>query len=428
MPIKRPQILIPAVIALVAVAVFVVLWVGTRTTMARRMIASSITETVGLPATVESLRIGFLPRPALDIGGITIAQPPGFGREPLIEIGRVRVSIPWSGVFGATEIEALSISDAIARLEVDANGEANWSALFDEPATADAEAASPAWSIAKLDLERGTIEYEDQSTDSRLQLAAINVVAAELAPAVPFPLELRLGGVFGANTIHYAMKGQGRLDLDAGHYEANGVEFRGWAGGDPLPLAGVELLGTMKRAAFESASGVATLDQGKFRLAGIPGEFGATMDLDEPTLQAEFRMTTDAFEPRAPAILFGQPLPVTTDPQAFGSLQLALQGRLKDGELELDPVSGRLDDTNFEGRIVPGQKLIRANFDRINFNRYFAPEVKTARKKKATLEAAVAELDEFDIDAEIRIAEALVAGAKLRDVVIRVERGGDKAP
>jgi hypothetical protein len=103
-------------------------------------------------------------------------------------------------------------------------------------------------------------------------------------------------------------------------------------------------------------------------------------------------------------------------------------GRVREGELDLDPVSGRLDDTNFDARIVPGRRFVRANLDRLDVNRYLAPEVKTVRKKKATLEAAVAELARFDIDAEIRIAEALVAGAKLRDTVIRVERDGGEAP
>ena len=425
---KQPLILVPAVIALVAVAAFAVLWIGARTSLARRVIAGWVTESAGLPATIETLRIGFLPRPSLDIGGLAIAQPNGFGPEPLIEIGRLRASIPWGGLFGTTSFETLSISDVIVRLEVAGNSETNWSRLGGESVEPGAQAASPGWSIGKLDLERGTIEYQDRPAESHWQLTAINAAATDVAPAVAFPIELRLGGLFGENTIHYAVKGQAKLDLDAGFYEASALDFRGWAGGDPLPLAGVELTGALKRAAFESATGVATLDDGTFLLAGIPGDFGGTVDLDEPKLQAEFRLRTEAFEPRAPAIIFGHPLPATTDPQAFGSLQLALKGRVREGELDLDPVSGRLDDTNFDARIVPGRRFVRANLDRLDLNRYLAPEGKTVRKKKATLEAAVAELAEFDIDAEIRIAEALVAGAKLRDTVIRVERDGGKTP
>lgn len=425
MTLKRPLILVPAVIALVAVTVIAVVLIGARTGMARRMIAGWVSESAGLPVTIDALRVGFLPRPSFTIGGLAIAQPPGFGRKPIVEVGQIRASVPWGSMFDPSSIEILSISDVTARLEVASTGEANWSRLGVTAGEAGVEPANPAWSIDKLDLERGTVEYEDRVADTRWQLTAITVAATNLAPSEPFPVDLRFGGIFGPNTIHYAVKGQARLDLEVGIYEANDLDFRGWAGGDPLPLAGVELTGGMKRAVFESATGVATLDDGSFRFAEIPGEFSGTVDLDEPELEAEFRLTTGAFEPRVSAIILGHPLPATTDPRVFGSLQLALQGRMREDEIALDPLSGRLDDTNFEGRVVPGRRLIRATLDQIDVNRYLAPEIKGALKKKATLEAAVAELAEFDIDAEIRIEDARVAGARFRNTVIRVERNGD---
>ena len=117
------------------------------------------------------------------------------------------------------------------------------------------------------------IDYRDLSSNAHWQLAGIGLSVQDLAPAVEFPLDLRLAGVFGPNTIHYAMKGRGRLDPDAGKYEATALDIRGWAGGDPLPLAGVELTGALERATFESDSGGATLHGGHFKLAGIPGSF-----------------------------------------------------------------------------------------------------------------------------------------------------------
>lgn len=430
MPIKRPLILIPATIAILALVAVAIVWIGARTPVARRAVAGWVTEATGLPATIESLRIGFRPLPTLDIVGLSIAQPPGFGPEPLLVIGRVRASMPWGSLFGPTVIAGLSVDEAIARLEVAADGETNWSHLFRTTAPGVETAPRPAWSLGKLDLERGTIEFQDEASDSRWQLMAITIAAEDVAPAVQFPLELRMGGVFGPNTIHYALKGQGRLDLAAGRYEASGIDFRGWAGGEPLPLAGLELTGTLKRAAYDGTTGMATLESGRFDLAGIPGEFNGTFDLDAPELEADLRVTTDAFAPRAPAISLGFPLPATADPAAFQSLQLSLQGHLRQGELHLDPVSGRFDETQFDGRIVPGQRLVRANFDRIDVNRYLPPEAKkkSSRQKKATLEAVIAELGQFDIDAEIRIDEARVGRAKVRDSVIRVERGGEKAP
>ncbi|MGH8310502.1 MAG: hypothetical protein ACRETX_12005, partial [Steroidobacteraceae bacterium] len=92
----------------------------------------------------------------------------------------------------------------------------------------------------------------------------------------------------------------------------------------------------------------------------------------------------------------------------------------------IDPMQGQLDDTRFSGRAVPSQGLLRLHADRIVVDRYLAPEEKTRRAKKATLEAAIERLGNFDIDAEIRIGEARVAGATLRDTLVRIERPGQE--
>ena len=93
-----------------------------------------------------------------------------------------------------------------------------------------------------------------------------------------FPFDLKLGGISGANTMHFAMKGQGRLDTAAGRYEGSSLEYRGWVGGEPLPLAGAELTGSLSRAAYEGATGVAILEDGRFKFAEVPGTFKGRVD------------------------------------------------------------------------------------------------------------------------------------------------------
>jgi AsmA protein len=429
---KRLLLFVPAAIAILAVAALVAAWLIARTSYARELVADEIAAVTGLPTTVGSLGLAFFPLPALDVGGISVAQPAGFGPKPFLEIGRVRASIPWRSLFGSAAIGQLSITELVARPIVNADGMANWSLLFAEPAAGGEPAPAPDWSLGGLAIEQGAIEYRDDATGTGWQLGPIKLAAEDVAPGKAFPLELELGGVFGANTILYAMKGQGLLDPAAGRYEASAVEFRGWAGGEPMPLAGVELTGAMKRASFAATTGVATLESGRFNLAGIPGEFGGSVNFEAPELEADFLVRTEPFAPRPPSVAFGFPLPATTDPDAFDSLQLSLQGELRGGEILLDPVSGQLDETNFDARIVPGERQIRASLDRIDVNRYLAPPPKaqkrSRRETKQTLEATIAELAKFDIDAEIRIAVAEVAGATLRDSVIRVERGDDASP
>lgn len=412
-----------AIIAVVALAAIAVLWLGARTSWARGLVGDWIAEATGSPASVGSLRLGFLSGPAIEIGELAIAQPAAFGTDPLLEIGRARVSVPWSSLFGAPVVDTIAIEDAIVRPVLAQDGADNWSGLISHLAGLGGEGAS-AWLIGRFDLERGAVEFHDAATGSRWRLTAITIGATRVAPAVGFPLELRMAGVAGDNTFHAALNGQAKIDPDAGRYQANGLHFRGWAGGEPLPLAGVELLGTMELASYVRATGSASIERGSFNLGGIPGEFSGTLSAGETDRQMDFRVKTDTFAPRAPAITFGLPLPVTADPQAFQLLQLSFEGHLRDGRLHLDPIAGRLDDTQFDGRVIPAERLIRANLDRIDFNRYFAPQQKKARDKKATLEAAIEQLGQYDIDAEIRVVEARVAGARLRDIVVRVERNG----
>ncbi|MGH8249568.1 MAG: AsmA family protein [Steroidobacteraceae bacterium] len=418
---KKPLSIVLAAIAILALMAVALPWLGARTPFARNAASRWITEKTGLPATVASLRIGYFPGPSLVVGGLSIAQPPGFGDEPLLQIGQARVSMPWSSLFGAPAVESLSIAEAVARLIVAADGKDNWSALIDRLAEP-GEAGEPAWSLDALEFEHGAVEYTDAASDSRWQLTAIMLTAEEVAPGAEFPALLQLAGVAGDSTFHFTLEGRARMDLEAARYEANGLKFRGWAGGEGLPLAGLELTGKLALASYDGSTDVAAFDRGSFRFAGIPGEFGGTLDLRDDGSRTVLSLKTGDFEPRRPAVAFGRPLPVTADENAFGSMQLSLETRIRDGVWQLDPVTGRLDDTRFHGRVVPEKRLIQANFDRVEVDRYLAPGQKKRRAKKETLEAAIARLGEFDIDAEIRIEEVRVAGARLRDTVVRVAR------
>src|SRR5688572_5979262 len=392
MPLQRRHARIPVAIAILALAAFAILWLAARSELARGRVAALIADVAGQPTSIERMRIGLLPTPSLEIGGLAIAQPPGYGGEPILSVGKVRLEIPWRSIFNLSGVNSIEIADATARLVVGADGVGNWSKLGPEtPAEGEAapqEAAN--WSIGALDLERGAVDYRDMAIGSHWQLTAITLAADDVASRAEFPVELSFGGIFGPNTIHFATKGQGRIDTDAGRYEASALDFRGWAGGEPLPLRGAELTGALARASYENASGVVTLAGGRFNLAGIPASFDGRLDFGNPSLLAAVNMKTEPFAPRGPAIILGHPLPTTTDPAAFESLQLALEMVMQEGRLRLDPVTGRLDDTNFSAHIRPSEHFVHAQLDRIDLNRYLPPAAKsaTASSRKATLEAA----------------------------------------
>jgi len=427
MRLRKPLALPLAAIAALLLAV-AILWLGVRTGMARRAVGEYLSELTGLPVTVGAMAIGFLPAPSLELGALEIAQPPGFGAEPLLEAGQAHVTVSWGTVFGGDPVlRSVAVSDAIARPALAADGADNWSGLIARLSELGGEGPSN-WSIGQLVIERGALEFHDAADDSKWRLTAITVSAQAIAPAREFPVKIQLAGVGATNTFHLALEGRGLLDPDEGRYAARDLALRGWAGGDPLPLAGVELVGGIAVATYDAETGAAAIDRGSVTLVGIRGEFELVAGRLDGDMRLQFSLRTAPFAPRVVATAFGFPLPATSDPQAFGTLQFNLEGRLEQGRLSLDPITGRLDDTEWSGHAIPQERLVRIQADRLDADRYFAPDQKTRKDKKATLEDVLANLGELDIDAELRIAEARVAGARLRDVLLKVERDDGTAP
>jgi hypothetical protein len=114
-------------------------------------------------------------------------------------------------------------------------------------------------------------------------------------------------------------------------------------------------------------------------------------------------------------------------------MEFSAEGRYDQGVLQLEISSGWLDETQWSGSIVPQFRQVRVHADKIDLDRYLPPGTtppgtKAGGGKQATLEESVAALGELDIDAVIRIDEARVAGAKLRNTVLKVERGDAPPP
>ena len=427
-PWKKPVALTLAAFAALVLLAVAALWIGARTDAARRAAGNYLGELTGLPVAVAGLSIGFLPTPTLAFDGLAIAQPPGFGADPLLDVGHARVRASWGSLFGGDlAIRSIEVSDATARPAFIADGSDNWSALIERLSSLGGEGESR-WSIERLEIENGALEFYDAASNLSFRLTAITVGTGPIRPATEFPVELQLAGVSGGYTLHFALKGRGLIDPDAGRYVVRDLKLRGWAGGDPLPLAGIELEGDIGVASFDGNSGAVEIKAGIMTLAGIRSEFGLQSESGDRGASVVLTLKVLPFSPRSAAIAFGHPLPATADPAAFQSMEFTATGRFEQGLLRLDPIEGWLDETQWSGTIIPQFRQLRVRADRIDLDRYLTPASKTRSEKKATLEESIAGLKSLDIDAEIRIGDTRVAGAKLHDTRLKVERSAGLSP
>lgn len=119
-----------AVLALILIAIFLPPWINVSRYRAR--IATSIGNALGRRTTVDSVSLRLLPQPGFDLGGVTIADDPAFGAEPMLHADQVtatlRLSSLWSRRF---EIAKLSLKYPSLNLVRAADGRWNIETLLE---------------------------------------------------------------------------------------------------------------------------------------------------------------------------------------------------------------------------------------------------------------------------------------------------------
>lgn len=428
---RLPKIigLTAAVIAALVLVAGAAIWLGARSAMARRAAGDYLGGITGLSVTLGSLSVGFYPSPSLTLGDLTIAQPAGFSGAALVELETAELVLPWRSLRrGDPVLHAAKISGVTLRAAIDAEGVDNWSAVIERLVEFAGEGPS-AWAVTRVELERGTVEFHDARSDTRWRLSGIGLSASDAAPATWFPADLRLAGEYGRQIVHFGVAGEVRLDVDGGRYAGRKLRLRGWAGGEPMPVAGIDMTGTVGHCLYDEASGLVTLERGNLTAGGVTADFTLAVARSADGPVQGFAVKTASFAPRVPARVLGRPLPATRDPAALGSLQVEAAGRLEPGRIVVDEFSGQLDETGFGGSLEwptgGGTPIVRLQADRLDFDRYLAPgNGEAAASPQATIEATVAQFSALDLDAEIRIAEAQAAGAKIRGLRIVIEPEG----
>lgn len=101
----------------------------------RDRLADSLSATLGREVTVENVGLRLLPRPGFTISGLSIADDPSFGSEPMIRSNAVMASLRLSSIWrGRLEIASLNLSSPSLNLVRDRSGRWNVEALLERAA------------------------------------------------------------------------------------------------------------------------------------------------------------------------------------------------------------------------------------------------------------------------------------------------------
>jgi AsmA protein len=182
----------------------------------------------------------------LDLNDISLSNPPGFGDQPMLTVGKVSISVKLLPLFhGALEFGSVEFSDLSAHLRRNAQGITNWDDLVaasSQPApTPPTKAGEPhAFKLAAFDVSHANITWDDAGEITMLK--DLSVETSRIESGHPFDLK----GAFSVNVDQPALAGRvdfaGRIMQSAGgkHYDINNLEmtFKGHqgAGAEALKL------------------------------------------------------------------------------------------------------------------------------------------------------------------------------------------------
>lgn len=335
------------------------------------------------------LELTWFPWLAIEAGPAALANAPGFGAEPLLEIGRLRLGVRVSGLLlgRRLELDTIRLEQPVLRLATAADGRDNWSDLVDrltgtEAATPPGAAPRFEASVSGLQVADGRVEIRDARDASRIEVAALAIETGALRPGAPFDLDSQFTVRSGPGTaLETRIEGRATLDLDASRarLEQPAIALRlrgaGWPR-DGLPLS-------LRSGPIELDLEAQRLALPRFVLeslgARLTGELTGTRIVDAPRFSGPVRLEPASL--RDWARQAGIDLPAMRDPQALAAVSFDAELDATPRSVALEKLRMKLDGASLQGGLgipdLDAENLplrFELEADRLDLDRYLAPE------------------------------------------------------
>ncbi|MBS8241129.1 AsmA family protein [Marinobacter lipolyticus] len=305
----------------------------------------------------------------------------------------------WSLITMSPQVNTFLLDGLDARLNVDKDGNGNWTRVMpegdaapeEETAAAEEEPAAPEttddaaadreplnFNVENVQISNAQIHYNDESTGQSVTLEDFTVNASEITLGSSFPLDVSFH--FETNQPQFAVDGRlnarlaanealnefGISDLEA-VFDMNGEPF----GGNAVTA---ELAGAIE-ANLENET--ATINGFTASLADLTLNTDLAVNGfgDNPELKGT--VSIDQFSLKKLLAALGQPAIETEDPEVLEAVALSTNIGGPAGTVELSDLSITLDDTTFTGggsyTLSNSAVALNLQGDAINADRYLPP-------------------------------------------------------
>ncbi|AOY90025.1 cell envelope biogenesis protein AsmA [Marinobacter salinus] len=312
----------------------------------------------------------------------------------------------WSLIAMSPQVDTFVLNGLDARLEVNEQGEGNWTRIMPEPtgdagqpaATEQAPATETAdagtggaplnFNVDNVQISNAQVHYTDKSTGQDVTLENLAVNASDITLGSEFPLDIS----FRVETAKPAFQVDGSISARLAANEAlndfavSGLKAVFDMSGEPFggKSATAELGGSAK-ANLENET--ATLSGFSASLANL----SLTTDLnitgfgDKPAVSG--KIDIGEFSLKKLLSNLGQPAIETSDPDALSALAFSTSIGGPAGKPELTGLTLKLDDTTFNGSgsytLANSGIVFNLQGDKLNADRYLPPKAEGTEAEAA---------------------------------------------
>ena len=482
--------LLVAGVVLLGTAAVVLLWVVDPNEY-KPWIERAVEEATGRRLQIEGdLALTVFPWLGVQVAGVSLANAPGFGPAPMVEVGTAKVRVALVPLFkGELRADELLLEGARIHLARDAQGHTNWDDLV-QAAEQRASGSAPgrdeglaSFMIGGLRIEDAAVHWEDAESGTVLDVAPLDLHTGPVASGKPVDVSLHAGVRTGEPALDLVLQLEARLHPDGGFEQlrvdplqatlrAQGPALDGrrvdldlqgpltaalegprvqWTGlrlqaratGPDLPEEGAHasLRGNVY---VDMSQGTARFEPLDLSVDGVAleGQCSAHGLPDKPAWTLALKSAT--FSPRDLLKRWGVEVK-TADPGVLKTAQLQLDAEGAKDRVELRKLSATLDATHLQASgSVEGfaKPVIRfeARLDTLDADRYLpppaeqpagepakAPEGGTSAAGGDRLALPAETLRNLDVDGKLTLDRLKISGMQLRKITARLRVKEGKA-
>ena len=362
------------------------------------------------------IKLTIYPWLGASIEDVQLANAEGFGPEPMLRVGTVKVGVKLMPLFeDRVEVAKISVDGLALNLEQKADGTNNWDDLSkdevqvdtkeerarddeDERARDERDRAIREASrdrkpaevrIDGVEIKNVSLSYTDRKSGEAYKIDQLSIETGKIKPGDPIDVVI----AFLVNSAKPQLESDVKISFTAagGEPDSEVTELRNirvdTTSKGPAVPGGSQKASLSGQARSDRKQGTFAFTDGVLEAAGLTlyaTVNGTGLDGENPSLSG--KLATNTFNPKELAKSFGAELPPTADPRALtqASFNAAIAG--DPANVKLDSLTLRLDQTTATGGLsVRNLADPRIDFalkaDSFDLDRYLAAEATDAPKQ-----------------------------------------------